>query len=176
MKTWIPVKDFSKANRVVHHLSALFFIGALMLMAYDQLYGSSDAMKLHQSFGVGVFVLYFGRIVSMAWFGKPEAIGTQMEKFLAHMAHLALYSILLLMPATGLMLNISRARETSVFGLFSIPGFEERNMDLYLMMLDAHSALMWVCYLLLFAHVGASMFHHFVLKDDTFKRMWGKID
>ncbi|NMP17066.1 cytochrome b [Thalassotalea sp. Y01] len=176
MKTWIPVKEFSKTNRIVHHISAVMFIGALLLMAYDQYVGSSDAMLLHQSFGVVVFVLYFGRIVLMGWFGKPEALGTQMEQFLAHMAHLALYGILLLMPLSGLMLNIARARDTVVFGLFTIPGFSERNMDIYLMALDVHSFLEWICYLLLFAHVGASMFHHFVLKDDTLKRMWGKTD
>ena len=110
----------------------------------------------------------------MAWFGKPEALGTQFEKFLAHMAHLALYSILLLMPLSGLLINVTRALDTSVFGLFTIPGFAERNMDMYLMILDVHSFLEYVCYALLFAHVGASVFHHFVLKDETMKRMWGK--
>ncbi|WP_370978457.1 cytochrome b [Agaribacterium sp. ZY112] len=174
MKTWIPVKEFSATNRVVHHLSAFMFIGALLLMAYDKYFGSSDAMKLHQSFGMVVFFLYFGRIVLMAWFGKPEALGTQLEKFMAHMAHLALYGILLLMPLTGLLVNVTRALDTSVFGLFTIPGFEERNMQMYLMMLDVHSFLEYVCYLLLLAHVGASMFHHFILKDDTMRRMWGK--
>lgn len=176
MKTWIPVKEFSATNRIIHHLSAVMFIGALALMLFDKFYGSSDAMYLHQSFGMVVFLLYFGRIVLMAWFGKPEALGNQLEKFLAHMAHLALYGILLLMPLTGLLVNVSRARDTVVFGVFTIPGFAERNMDLYLMLLDAHTFLQYVCYLLLFAHVGASMYHHFFLKDDTMKRMWGKLD
>lgn len=176
MKTWIPVKEFSKTNRVVHHLSAAMFIGALLLMFFDKLYGSSDAMKLHQSFGMVVFFLYFGRIVLMAWFGKPEALGTQFEKFLAHMAHLALYGILILMPLTGLLVNVTRALDTSVFGIFTIPGFAERNMDMYLMVLDTHTILQYGCYLLLAAHIGASFFHHFVLKDETLKRMWGKSD
>ncbi|WP_440877557.1 cytochrome b [Thalassotalea sp. PLHSN55] len=174
MKTWIPVKEFSQANRLVHHISAVFFIGALLLMGYDKLFGSSDAMYLHQSFGVIVFVLYFSRVLLMSWFGKPEALGTQVEKFAAHMAHFALYSILIFMPLSGLLVNATRARETVVFGIFSIPGFAERHMDMYLLALDLHSALQWVCYLLLAAHVGASLFHHFVLKDETLSRMWGK--
>ena len=176
MKTWIPVKEFSLTNRIVHHVSALAFVVALGLMIYDQYYGSSEAMYLHQSFGMVAFFLYFGRIVLMSWFGKPEALGTQFEKFIAHMAHMALYGILLFMPLTGLLLNLSRAKETVIFGLFSIPGFEERNMGMYTMALDAHSFLEYVCYILLAAHIGASFFHHFVLKDDTLKRMWGKMD
>jgi cytochrome b561 len=165
MKTWIPVKEFSQTNRIVHHISAVMFIGALALMAYDQYFGSSDAMKLHQSFGIIVFTLYFGRIVLMAWFGKPEALGDRLEQFLAHMAHLALYSLLLLMPLSGLFINMSRALDTVVFGVFTIPGFAERNMDMYLMALDLHSALEWGCYLLLLAHVGASLFHHSIISS-----------
>ncbi len=147
-------------------------IGALVLMAYDQYFGSKRALAWHQSMGMLVFFLYFGRIVLMAWFGKPEALGTRFEKFLAHMAHLALYSILLLMPLTGLLANLARSRDTDFFGLFTIAGFDQRNMQLYQMAIDAHSWLEIVCYLLLAAHVGAALWHHFVLKDDTMKRMW----
>lgn len=175
MKVWVKVKEFSAANRIVHHLSALFFLGALMLMAYDRYAGSSDAMYLHQSFGMMVFFLYFGRIVLMSWFGKPEALGTQFEKFAAHMAHIALYGILILMPLSGFLVNASRGLETSIFGIISVPGLGQRYHDLYLLSLELHSLLEYACYILLFAHIGASMMHHFILKDETMKRMWGKI-
>lgn len=175
MKVWIPVKEFSSANRIVHHLSAFAFVTALALMMYDSYAGSSEAMKLHQSFGMTVFFLYFGRVVLMAWFGKPEGLGTKFEKFVAHMAHMALYAILLLMPISGFLINLARARETVVFNLFTIPGFEERNMGLYIMALDFHSFLEIACYVLLAAHISASFFHHYILKDDTLRRMWGKL-
>jgi len=176
MKTWIPVKEFSTTNRIVHHVSALGFIAALLLMAYDRYAGSSDAKFLHQSLGMLVFFLYFGRIVLMAWFGKPEAIGNKVEKFLAHMAHLALYGILLLMPLTGLLINLFRGRDTVIFNIITIPGIPETSIYLSEAAFKAHSLLEYACYLLLFAHVGASMFHHFVLKDDTFRRMWGNVE
>ena len=175
MKVWIPVKEFSLTNRLVHHISALAFIGALALMAYDNYVGSYDAMQLHQSLGMVAFVLYFGRIVLMAWFGKPEALGNRFERFLAHMAHLALYGILLLMPLSGLLVNMTRARETVIFDLITIPGFEERSAAMYHMAIDLHASLEIVCYLLLAAHIGASLFHHYVLKDNTLKRMWGQL-
>ncbi len=175
MKAWIPVETFSRTNRVVHHLSAVLFIGALFLMAYDQIFGSTDALMVHQSLGVMVFVLYFGRIVLMAWFGKPKAIGTRFEQFLAHLAHLALYSVLILMPLSGLSLNIAGGEETAIFGLLTIPSFDEVNLDVYLLMLGFHKSMQWVCYMLLSAHIGASVFHHFVLKDATLKRMFGAI-
>ena len=37
---------------------------------------------------------------------------------------------------------------------------------------NAHELLKTVLLLLLFLHVGASLFHYFVLKSNLFKRMW----
>jgi len=36
---------------------------------------------------------------------------------------------------------------------------------------DIHSALAWVLLVLIGAHVGAALFHRFVLKDDVMQRM-----
>jgi cytochrome b561 len=160
-------------SKVVHIVSALAFIAALLLMFLNPS-ADSVAFNLHQSLGLLVVVLYLVRITWMNWAGKPKALGNKMEQFAAHMAHMALYGILLLMPLSGLLIAVAKAKETVVFGLFSIPGLAERNSGLIDFAYGAHSLLEIVCYLLVAAHVGAALYHHFILKDETLSRMMGK--
>ena len=173
MKVFVPTEHFSSVSKVVHIVSAVAFIAALLLMFLNPS-ADSVAFNLHQSLGLLVVVLYMVRITWMNWAGKPKALGNKMEQFAAHMAHMALYGILLLMPLSGLLIAVAKAKETVVFGLFSIPGLAERNSGLIDFAYGAHSFLEIVCYLLVAAHVGAALYHHFILKDETLSRMMGK--
>ena len=173
MKVFVPTEHFSSVSKVVHIVSAVAFIAALLLMFLNPS-ADSVAFNLHQSLGLLVVALYMVRITWMNWAGKPKALGNKMEQFAAHMAHMALYGILLLMPLSGLLIAVAKAKETVVFGLFSIPGLAERNSGLIEFAYSTHSFLEIVCYLLVAAHVGAALYHHFILKDETLSRMMGK--
>lgn len=173
MKVFVPTEHFSLLSKLIHIVSAVAFISALILM-FNNPSADSLPFSLHQSLGLLVLVLYFARIVWMNWAGKPKALGNKVEQFAAHMAHMALYGILILMPLSGLLISLAKAKETVVFGLFSIPGFAERNSGLIDVAYSLHSFFEIVCYLLIAAHVGASLYHHFILKDGTLDRMMGK--
>ncbi|WP_022941993.1 cytochrome b [Psychromonas hadalis] len=173
MKIFVPTEHFSLLSKLIHIVSAVAFIAVLILM-FNNPNADSLFFSLHQSLGLLVLVLYFTRIVWMNWAGKPKALGNKVEKFAAHMAHMALYGILILMPLSGLLIALAKAKETVVFGLFSIPGFSDRNSGLIDVAYSLHSFLEIVCYLLIAAHIGASLYHHLILKDGTLDRMMGK--
>lgn len=172
MKVFVPTEHFSAVSKVIHIVSALAFIAALLIMLSPP-EPESFGFGLHQSLGMLVLVLYAARIVWMNWAGKPKALGTKFEKFIAHMAHMALYGILIAMPLSGLLISLAKAKETVVFGTFAIPGFAERNSGLIEFSYQIHSFLEIVCYLLVAMHIAASFYHHFGLKDGTLNRMMG---
>ncbi len=129
MKIIIPTESFSLTSKIIHIVSAVAFIAALILM-FGTPTTDTPQFKLHQSLGGLVLILYVIRIVWMAWAGKPQAIGTRFEKFIAHMAHLALYGILIFMPLTGLLTSLAKGKEIVLFNVLTLPGFSERNPGL----------------------------------------------
>ena len=175
MKPLTTIKEFNFVSRVVHHVSALFFIAALLLMFYfnQQETGAFFARSWHESLGILVLALYFFRVIWLAWFGKPVDIGSKIDIFIANMAHMLLYGIIIIMPVSGLLVNMAKAKDTSVFGLFTIPGFTERNSGLIEFASSAHSWLVTLAYVLVSLHIFAMLFHHFILKDDLLRRMVG---
>ena len=172
MKVFVPTEHFSSVSKFIHIVSAVAFIAALLIMFFSP-DPDSFAFGMHRSLGILVITLYLVRITWMNWAGKPKALGTKFEKFMAHMAHMALYGILVLMPLSGLLISIAKAKDTLVFGLLTIPGLAERNSGLIDFASGLHSFLEVVCYLLVFMHVGAALYHHFILKDETLSRMMG---
>lgn len=172
MKIIIPTEHFSLVSKVIHIVSGVAFIAALLLM-FNSPTQDSTGFALHQSLGILVLVLYLFRVIWMNWAGKPKAIGNKIEQFMAHMAHMALYGILIFMPLTGLLISMAKAKDTLVFGMFTIPGFAERNSGLIEFASGVHSLLEIVCYVLVVFHVGAALYHHFILKDGTLTRMMG---
>ncbi|MGF1697120.1 cytochrome b [Vibrio kyushuensis] len=172
MKITGPVEHFSTASKVMHHVSAFAFIAALLIMLWSP-DATSLGFELHQSFGMIVLALYVVRIAWLNWTGHPPALGNQMDKFVARMAHFTMYFIIVAMPLSGLFITMAKAKSTSIFGLFTIPGFAERNSGLIEISYQVHSLLEIACYVLIAAHILGTLSHHVVKKDGTFIRMMG---
>ena len=60
----------------------------------------------------------------------------------------------------------------SVFGLFSVPPLVEKNDIIAKLAVNVHKISVYVFIAVLALHVLASLFHHFILKDKTLRRMW----
>ena len=172
MSVSAPVVHFSTASKVIHLVAGIAFIAALIIMLFDPI-PNSFSFDLHQSLGVLVLVLFGIRILWINWAGKPDAQGSKLEKFIAHSAHFSMYAISLAMPLSGLLIAMAKAKDTVVFGVFTIPGFAERNSGLIDFSYQLHSMLEILCYLLIAMHTCATIFHQLVLKDGTLARMMG---
>lgn len=169
------IKNYSLVSRIIHHMMALAFIAAPLTIFYARIQeiNSPWIYQLHQSLGMTVLILFFIRIIWNAWMEKPETLGPRPIKFLAHIGHFILLSLIILMPLTGLLSNMARAKETVIFGMITIPGFHERKLDLLELTTSIHSFLEIFVYMLIAIHIGAAFFHHFILRDATLKRMIG---
>jgi len=112
----------------------------------------SALIGLHLVFGGVVFLL----IVTRLWVRMGQGVPSYPKENAALMelaskiVHWSFYGVLLLLPISG---------GFAWFQLSEGAG-------------NAHEILKTALLLLLFLHVGASLFHYFVLKSNLFKRMW----
>jgi cytochrome b561 len=89
----------------------------------------------------------------------------------ARKAHLALYALLLLVPALGMVATWLRGEAVQVLGLFSLssPLTAERAMSRAVK--GAHELAANLLIGLVLAHVAAALFHQLVLRDGPLGRM-----
>jgi cytochrome b561 len=156
----------------------MFGLGLYMveLSYYDAWYKGS--LDLHKSTGVMLFLCLcarlFWRIVNIS----PDfpLAQTQFEKFefrVAHLMHLLLYLMMILLMTSGYLISTADGRSILVFELIEVPAissFIENQEDIAG---EIHLILAWCLIGFVALHSGAAVKHHFFNKDNTFKKMLG---
>ncbi|QCG68344.1 cytochrome b [Pseudomonas veronii] len=101
---------------------------------------------------------------------RPQPVGP--TALLVKAGHGLLYACMLLMPVSGILLMLGKGYGLKVFGvqLVAKTGVETGWMA---SLGSLHSPLAWLFVALVLGHIAAALFHHFVQKDDTLKRMGG---
>jgi cytochrome b561 len=80
--------------------------------------------------------------------------------------------MMIAMPLSGLVMSQFADRPVSWFGLFQIPVFVTPDKEVAEQIADLHEEVLWpVLLTLVVVHGLAALWHHFVLKDDTLRRM-----
>lgn len=155
---------------------SLFGLGLYMveLGYYDSWY--RDALFLHKSIGVLIFLMLVFRIIWCLLNVKPLgeiAINTRdrLEKAAAHYAHVGLYLLMLVLMFSGYLISTADGRGIDVFELFTVPAlpFSVENQEDIAG--DIHWFLAWSLMVLVSVHLFAAFKHHFINKDQTLKNM-----
>ncbi len=180
MKNYNRVKNskssYGWAAIVLHWAMALgifflFGLGLYMveLTYYDAWYQGS--LDLHKSLGIVLLLVWIGR-VAWRWLNtNPDMAGTQLEKKAAHIAHLALYLLMLALMVTGYLISTADGRGIEVFGLFEIPAMSisfENQEDIAG---DIHWGIAWSLIVMVALHSLAAIKHQLVNKDGTLTKM-----
>lgn len=127
----------------------------------------------HKWFGVTVFLLVWLRL---AWrlTHRPPALPATLSaplQRLAHAGHALLYVLMIVIPLSGWLMSSAKGVQTVWFGLVPLPDLLGRDRELGDLLQQAHKLLNLLLLLTLAGHVLAALWHHFVLKDDTLRRM-----
>jgi cytochrome b561 len=137
--------------------------------------GPKDLMLMwHKSVGLTIFAVMIVRLVWRLTHPAPP-LPPQMslpQRLAAGLTHIFLYAITLAMPVSGYLSVAARGRETLFYGLFMVPRWAPLDRALSLGMEKAHNYGQYALYVLVAAHVGAALYHHFVLRDGVLARMW----
>lgn len=132
----------------------------------------SQIIGLHKALGVVVLALVVVRLAWRATHSAPPLPATMpaWEQLGAKLGHLALYGLMIAIPAAGILMSQSAGRDVNVFG-WIVPTLVEKSDDLKEVFGEAHETLAWLLAVVLVVHVVAALRHHFMLKDDVLSRM-----
>jgi cytochrome b561 len=128
----------------------------------------------HKSFGITILML---AVVRLGWRlanrehpPLPNNLKPY-ERGLAHFTHYGLYVLIFLQPLTGWLMSSAHKYPVSWFGIFQLPDLVAPNPALSETLETVHGALAWAIVVIVALHVAGALKHHFVLKDDTLRRM-----
>jgi cytochrome b561 len=168
---------YTPVAKSLHWLMAVLILGLLVLGTYmSELPLSPQKLQLyawHKWAGVTVFLLVWLRL---AWrvTHRPPALPASMSprmRLAAHAGHATLYVLMVLIPLSGWLMGSAKGFQTVWFGVWPIPDLISKDKLLGDILEETHEALSSLLMLTLAGHVAATLWHHFVLKDDTLRRM-----
>ncbi len=129
-----------------------------------------DYRSLHIVLGVTLGVVL---LVRLAWRltrrDLPPPIDQGLLLVIARVTHWGLYALLLL--TIGLGIGTTWTRGDSLFGLFSIPAFDPGNRALMRQIHGWHALAANTVLIVAGLHAAAALFHHFIMRDVTLRRM-----
>jgi cytochrome b561 len=168
---------YTPVAKGLHWLMAVLILGLLALGIYmSDLPLSPQKLTLyswHKWAGVSVFLLVWLRL---AWrvTHRPPALPESMAPLMrlaAHAGHVLLYVLMIAIPLSGWLMSSAKGFQTVWFGVLPIPDLVGRDKALGDLLQQVHKLLNLLLMLTLAGHVAAALWHHFVLKDDTLRRM-----
>lgn len=169
---------YSPFSQILHWLSAALVVAAwtLGLLGDELPKGAPRQMGefVHVILGEAVVALLVLRVISRVADPPPPAAPTALGGLLdfgSKLAHVALYALLLAVPAVGVATLFAGGEALSVFGLFDIASPWPKNRETKHYYEEIHEFLAHGLIALAGLHAVAALFHHYVLGDRTLKRM-----
>lgn len=155
------MRPYSRAQIILHWAVALLI--AAQFVFHEAIAGAWRAFRQGQQVefdplvaahvfgGIAIFVLVVWRLVIRARQGAVAPVAGTSARMaqIAHLGHLALYGVMVLLALSGL---------AAWFGELELAG-------------EVHETLKPVILLLVAGHVAASLFHQFYLKGGLMRRM-----
>lgn len=169
--------QFGLVTRGLHWLLTLMIVGMLGLGWYmtdlpkhDPL--RHELMNLHKATGVIVLGLV---VIFVLWrLFNPRPSNADLpawQRILARDTHLGIYAAIVVQPLSGLFMTTASGHPPSVYGWFVFPQFLPKDKGLAKALVTLHLWLPYLIAVLIGLHILASLYHHFVRRDNVLKRM-----
>lgn len=129
--------------------------------------------RLHESIGALLIPIVVYRLVYRLTH-RPLPLPPEIpaiQRLAAEGLHWALYVLLIVQPIIGWVATSSFRAPILVFWLFELPPIWPENRAFSDQVSDLHAAIGFIIGVLVCAHIGAALFHHFVRKDRVLMRM-----
>jgi cytochrome b561 len=167
---------WSTVAKTFHWLMALLILGngafAFWMDGLRPSLNKINMFALHKSIGITVLALF---VLRLAWkmFDRrpPDEPAPRWQQIAAHTVHGLLYLLIVAIPLSGWAFNSAHGFPLQYFKQFNLPALVEKNEDLSNTLGTVHVYLFWLLLLVLVAHIGGALKHHFIDRDDTLRRM-----
>ncbi len=168
---------YGKVSITLHWLMLILLIGVYACIELRELFprGSDprEALKQwHFALGLTVFVLVWIRMIARI-LGKTPPIVPQVpswQRLIAHMVEGVLYALMIVLPVLGWLTLSAEGTAVSFFGL-QLPALVGVNEPLAERTEELHETLATAGYFFVGAHALAALFHHYIQRDNTLRRM-----
>jgi cytochrome b561 len=178
LKTPPSSRRYGAAAQSIHWISALLVVIAWGLGLIGEELDKGRPRELgefwHIFAGELVLLLLLFRLVWRLVEPPPAAELTAMGRLAdvaAKLGHLALYALLLAVPAIGIATQFAGGETLSVFGLFEIASPWTKDRAFKHSLEEVHELSAHALIALAALHALAALAHHFILHDQTLRRM-----
>lgn len=168
---------YGRLTIALHWLMLLLLAAVYACIELRELFPrGSDPRNLlkawHFMLGLTVFALVWVRIAARLVGGTPpiNPPPTALQALAGRIVHLALYALMIAMPLGGWLILSAEGDPVPFFGL-TLPPLVGPDKDLAELVEEIHATAGTVGYWLIGLHAAAALFHHYVLRDDTLRRM-----
>lgn len=166
----------------LHWLLLLLFIAVYATIELRVLYAKGsearEAIKnWHYMLGMLVLLLVWLRIAARFSGPTPDIVPVPpaWQQMAAKALHLALYALMIAMPLLGWAVLSADGKHVPFFGL-ELPPLLGEDKALAKNLKEIHETIGNAGYYLIGLHTAAALYHHWVVRDNTLRRMlpWAK--
>lgn len=170
------VDRYPPARQALHWLTVLLLVAAAALGLYmTGLKLSPTKLSLysyHKWIGVTILAVVLVRL----WLVRAQPVAEHpahaaWQALAARVTHRALYVVLLAVPVSGWLMSSAKGFQTVLFGVLPLPDLLAKNPPLGDTLAIVHQGFNLLLAALVAAHIGAALWHHFVLRDRLLLRM-----
>ena len=131
-------------------------------------------IQSHYWIGLAIFVLATWRIAQRRRFGAPAITPAlpRAQAILSKLTHVALYAMFIVMPILGISAAWLDGKSVLIpFTQVAIPPLLAESEQWVHTIEDLHGQIGEIFYWVIGLHVVAALYHHFIRRDDTLRRM-----
>jgi cytochrome b561 len=171
------VVGYTLTARVLHWVTAAMVLTMIPIgiaMANADFGDAQDTLyHLHRSIGAILLPIMLGRLLWRLRHPAPPLPSDilPLQQFAAHATHWALYVLLIVQAMVGWIATSAYRAPILVFWLFELPPIWPVDQPFSEWMFWLHRFLGIVIVVVLCAHIGAALYHHFVRRDRVLMRM-----
>jgi cytochrome b561 len=168
-------RQFTGRMRFFHWLTAAMVL-TILGIGLSMLASLADYHRLvsiHRPLGILVLIVVVIRFVNRHYSTLPPFPATMSprERSVASASELLLYALLVLQPLVGWGMLSAGRYPIMLFGSIHLFPILPHNVMLYAALRRAHTVLTYLLFLTFLAHLGAVLFHTWVVRDGAFSRM-----
>lgn len=168
---------FSSLSIALHWGMVLLISAVYMVILLRENYPKGSDIReglktWHFMLGLTVFALVVIRLIVRFSSRKPPIMPEPAvwQALIANVTHVAFYAFMLAMPIAGWVILSASGKSIPFFGL-ELPALIVPNKALAGQVKELHETIGTIGYFLIGIHAAAALFHHYVMKDNTLRRM-----
>ncbi|HCE09956.1 MAG TPA: cytochrome B [Oxalobacteraceae bacterium] len=168
---------YGSASVGLHWLMLLLIAAVYAYMEFREIFPKGSALRegmktWHYMLGLAVLGLVWLRLAVQLAGGTPciKPQSPRWQMLFAGLMKIALYVFMIGTPLLGWMLLSAEAKPIPFFGL-ELPSLMSENKEFAKQLKELHETVSAVGYFLIGLHAAAAMYHHYVVGDNTLRRM-----